>query len=208
MSEKITIAEAIRELRSQLETAMTEGAGQRIRFKPANLELELSIAFSREGEAGGKVTAWTIFEASGRAKVGDQSTHRVKLVLQPVEALPKETEVVQVPGNMRAGPLAARPDHTKTEVVGHRPVPDVTPELRLGELVLADPKIHEIVLGQEGAGLVIDPFVANQALFQGLQSVMQNPEDPRYQAVTSIARDGLLGLGGAPTDKGGWEPQG
>lgn len=81
---RVTLAQAIRELRAQLMEAATEGEGIAIRFVPKSVEVELGITFSVEAEAGGGFRLLSLIDLSGKAKIGDQSTHKVKLTLEPV----------------------------------------------------------------------------------------------------------------------------
>jgi|HubBroStandDraft_6_1064221.scaffolds.fasta_scaffold1292096_2 hypothetical protein len=81
---KVTLAEAIHELRKQILTAVSEGADQPIRFMPETVEIELGISFDVEAEAGGGFKLFSLVDLSGKTKVADQSTHKVKMVLKPV----------------------------------------------------------------------------------------------------------------------------
>jgi hypothetical protein len=84
MEGSVTLAEAIRNLREQLVEATAEGKDSAIRFVPNSVEVELSITFNKEAEAGGGFKLFSLVDLSGKAKVGDQATHRIKLALQPV----------------------------------------------------------------------------------------------------------------------------
>jgi hypothetical protein len=84
ITDNVTVAAAIKQLRAQLEEAQQEGAGRDLRFVAASVELELGIVFRSETEGGGGVKAWFL-DISGKAKAGDETTHKVKLVLQPVD---------------------------------------------------------------------------------------------------------------------------
>jgi hypothetical protein len=86
MEARVTLAQAIRELRSQLEEAATEGEGTAIRFVPNSVEVELGITFSVEAEASGGFKVLSLINLSGKAKTGDESTHNVKLMLAPIRA--------------------------------------------------------------------------------------------------------------------------
>ena len=81
---QVTVAEAVREIRKQLSEASAEGAGQDLRFIAKSVEVELGITFSLEKEAGGGLKLWSILDLSGKAKTSDESTHKIKLVLEPV----------------------------------------------------------------------------------------------------------------------------
>lgn len=83
MIDNITVADAIKQLRTQLEDAQREGSGKALRFLARNVEVELAIVFKSEKEGGGGVKAWFL-DVSGKAKAGDETTHKVKLVLEPV----------------------------------------------------------------------------------------------------------------------------
>jgi hypothetical protein len=81
--DNVTVAAAIEQLRAQLEKAQEEGAGKPLRFVMNSVEVELGIIFKSEAEGGGGIKAWFL-DISGKAKTGDEKTHNVKLVLQPV----------------------------------------------------------------------------------------------------------------------------
>lgn len=83
MTENVTVADAIKQLRAQLEDAQHEGLGRDLRFLAQSVEVELAIVFKSETEGGAGVKAWFL-DVSGKAKAGDETTHKVKLVLQPV----------------------------------------------------------------------------------------------------------------------------
>src|SRR3954447_14194718 len=83
MAENVTVADAIKELRAQLENAQREGVGKDLRFLARSVEVELAIVFKSEIEGGGGVKAWFL-DISGKTKATDETTHKVKLVLEPV----------------------------------------------------------------------------------------------------------------------------
>lgn len=92
MTENVTVAAAIKELRGQLEDAQRDGAGKNLRFVARSVELELGIVFKTGKEAGGGVKAWFV-DVSGKATTGDETVHKVKLVLEPVGSDGKPTLV-------------------------------------------------------------------------------------------------------------------
>jgi hypothetical protein len=83
MTENVTVAAAIKELRGQLEDAQRDGAGRDLRFVSRSVELELGIVLKTGKEGGGGVKAWFV-DVSGKATIGDEAVHKVKLVLEPV----------------------------------------------------------------------------------------------------------------------------
>jgi Trypsin-co-occurring domain 2 len=78
----IELAEVIGELRRELQQAMTAGEGEPLRFELGPVELEATVAVEKGGGGGAKVRFWVI-ELGGDAKVGQTSTQRIKLALQP-----------------------------------------------------------------------------------------------------------------------------
>ncbi|MGH6847700.1 MAG: trypco2 family protein [Methylocella sp.] len=88
----VTIAEAIKQLRVQLEDAQHEGKGKDLRFLAKNVEVELGVVFKTEAEGIAGVKGWFL-DISGKAKTGDETAHKVKLVLEPVGRDSKPTMV-------------------------------------------------------------------------------------------------------------------
>src|SRR3954447_21340022 len=82
MAENVTVADAIKELRAQLENAQREGVGKDLRFLAKSVEVELAIVFKSETEGGAGVKAWFL-DTSGKAKAADETTQKVTLVLEP-----------------------------------------------------------------------------------------------------------------------------
>lgn len=92
MAGDVTVAEAIKQLRAQLAEAQREGSGKDLRFAVKSVEVELAVVLKSEVEGGVGVKAWFV-EASGKAKGADETTHKVKLVLEPVGPDGKPTQV-------------------------------------------------------------------------------------------------------------------
>ena len=84
MEARVTLAQAIRELRAQLVEAAAEGEGATVRFVPKSVEVELGITFDLETEAGGGFKLFSLIDLSGKAKTGNESAHKVRLTLEPV----------------------------------------------------------------------------------------------------------------------------
>lgn len=82
----ISLADAIKDLRTQLQKAATEGADAKIRFIPKSVEVELNIEISKEAAVKGSGGLWSIITLEGSAKAGSGYTHTVKLTLEPVDA--------------------------------------------------------------------------------------------------------------------------
>lgn len=78
----IEIAELIGQLRSELTSAMDSGSGADLRFELGPVELELTVAVSKEAAPGAKVRFWVV-EAGTDLKVGSSTTQKIKLKLDP-----------------------------------------------------------------------------------------------------------------------------
>jgi hypothetical protein len=83
MTGDVTITEAIKQLRAQLAEAQREGGGKDLRFRAKSVEVELAMVFKTSVEGGASVKAWFL-DISGKANKADETTHRFKLVLEPV----------------------------------------------------------------------------------------------------------------------------
>jgi hypothetical protein len=79
----IPLAQAIEDLRSELLNAMRKGVGQELQFRLQPIELELEIAVTWDGEANSGIKFW-IVELGAKGTYESASTHRLKLVLEPV----------------------------------------------------------------------------------------------------------------------------
>jgi len=86
METKVTLAQAIRELRAQLIEASVEAKESAVRFVPKAVEVELGITFNVEAEAGGGFKLFSLIDLSGKAKTGNENTHKVKLTLEPTDS--------------------------------------------------------------------------------------------------------------------------
>ena len=77
------LAETIRALRGELTEAMAGGADEMLRFQVGTVDLELTLAITRDASTNGGVRLGVVsFGAKGG--ISSQDTHRVKLSLQPV----------------------------------------------------------------------------------------------------------------------------
>ena len=83
MEAKVTLAQAISEIRAQLIEANAQSKNEAIRFVATEIEVELEIVFKLEAEAGAGFKLFSLVDVSGKAKRGDESTHRVVLKLTP-----------------------------------------------------------------------------------------------------------------------------
>jgi hypothetical protein len=82
MVERVELAQVIGQLRRELSAAMREGEGEDLRFELGPVELELTVAVSREAGPNAKVRFWVI-ELGADGKVASQATQRITLTLDP-----------------------------------------------------------------------------------------------------------------------------
>ncbi|MEU9476767.1 trypco2 family protein [Streptomyces sp. NPDC048191] len=78
----IELSDMIRELRGQLTTALADGDGRLVRFELGPVEVEATVAVTREAGADTKVRLWVV-DASANDKYSQAQTQRIKLTLTP-----------------------------------------------------------------------------------------------------------------------------
>ncbi|WP_225822795.1 trypco2 family protein [Streptomyces naphthomycinicus] len=78
----IELSEMIRELRQQLTTAVAEGTDGSVRFELGPVEIEATVAVSREAGADSKVRLWVV-DAGANGKYAHARTQRITLTLNP-----------------------------------------------------------------------------------------------------------------------------
>ncbi len=83
---KIRLREAIRDLRSELEAARSEGQDAGIQFAVGPVELEFEVSLEKEATANGEITTfWIIAKAGAEGKVSQGTTQKIKVMLTPVD---------------------------------------------------------------------------------------------------------------------------
>jgi hypothetical protein len=78
----LELASVVRQLRTELNEAMRDAEGERLRFELGPVELSLTVTIGREGTPGAKVRFWVI-EAGAGAKISREAVQEIKLVLTP-----------------------------------------------------------------------------------------------------------------------------
>jgi hypothetical protein len=77
------LADAIAELRTQIEKARVEGAGKPVRFSAKQIEVELSIEFGLKAEVSAGISKWVPFvDLAAKAGGNENSSHKIKLTLE------------------------------------------------------------------------------------------------------------------------------
>ncbi|MFJ4834341.1 trypco2 family protein [Streptomyces sp. NPDC088747] len=84
----IELADMIRELRKQLTTALADGDGEAVRFELGPVEVEASVAVTREAGGDARVRLWVV-DAGANGKYAHAETQRITLTLTP-KAVPAD----------------------------------------------------------------------------------------------------------------------
>jgi len=80
----IGLADAIGQVRTELEQAIKDGEGSEVAFRAGPVELEFEVAFAKTGAiSGGFQLSVLSFGAKGERS--STATHRVKVALTPVD---------------------------------------------------------------------------------------------------------------------------
>jgi hypothetical protein len=82
----VRLADAVRDLRSELTAALTESEGERLRFELDSVEMEFLLEVAKEGSADAGIRFWVI-SIGAKGGVSSGSTHRVKLALTPKDVV-------------------------------------------------------------------------------------------------------------------------
>ena len=80
----VELASVVRQLRAELNEALADAQGERLRFELGPVEMSLRVTVGQEGGAGAKVRFWVI-EAGVDARVSREAVQEIKLVLTPVD---------------------------------------------------------------------------------------------------------------------------
>jgi len=82
LKNSIPLSAMIETLRSELQQAMSEGEGQRLRFDLENVELTLQVGATRQGKGEGKIRFWVV-DLGASETVSNSALHTFKLNLKP-----------------------------------------------------------------------------------------------------------------------------
>lgn len=78
----IELSDMISELRHQLTAAVEDGAGAAVRFELGPVEVEATVAVTREAGADTKVRLWVV-DAGANGKYAHAQTQRITVTLNP-----------------------------------------------------------------------------------------------------------------------------
>jgi hypothetical protein len=98
-SRQVGLAEAIAEVRAELERARRAGQGEAIRLAVGEIEVELGLEFAWNREGSGGVKLFSFLQLSGKAGMNEKSSHRLRLKLalaDPADQTTKHREISSV----------------------------------------------------------------------------------------------------------------
>ena len=78
----LELASVLRQLRAELNEAMDDAEGERLRFELGPVDLSLTVTVGREATPGAKIRFWVV-EAGVDAKISREAVQEIKLVLNP-----------------------------------------------------------------------------------------------------------------------------
>lgn len=78
----LELASVVRQLRAELNEALDDAEGERLRFELGPIELSLTVTVGREATPGAKIRFWVV-EAGADAKISREAAQEIKLVLNP-----------------------------------------------------------------------------------------------------------------------------
>jgi Trypsin-co-occurring domain 2 len=95
----LELASVVRQLRTELNEAMADAEGERLRFELGPVELSLRVTIGREAAPGAKIRFW-IVEAGADATISREALQDIKLVLTP-----RDMQAPLGPGGKPVSPL-------------------------------------------------------------------------------------------------------
>src|SRR5215472_15462816 len=101
-----SLAETIVAVRRELTSAQKAGQGQPVQFRTGPVELEFEVAVTRTGGGQAGVQLW-VLTLGGKAELGQATTQRIKVTLQPVD--PETGEDARIADARRGAPPAGPP---------------------------------------------------------------------------------------------------
>ena len=83
--DRIDLSQAIRELRSQLESAINAGEGESLQFESTEVKLELKVGLTKSGEGSGGIN-FQVLSLGGKRSYATESLQTISLCLKPIRA--------------------------------------------------------------------------------------------------------------------------
>ena len=89
------LAEAIGQVRTELERAINEGKNSEVAFRPGPVELEFEVAFAKTGGIEGGFQL-SVLSFGAKRERSSTATHRMKVALTPVDRQGQDTLIGDV----------------------------------------------------------------------------------------------------------------
>ena len=99
----LDLAEAIDQVRSQLEQAIKDGENSAVAFRAGPVELEFEVAFTKSGSVDGGFQL-SVLSFGAKRERSSASTHRVRVALTPVDRQGRDKLI----GDVGAKDIAAK----------------------------------------------------------------------------------------------------
>jgi hypothetical protein len=96
VSDGLELASVLRQLRRELNDALGDAEGERLRFELGPIELSLSITLGRDATPGAKVRFWVV-EAGVNATLSHEAVQKIKLTLTPKDTKAPLTSTRKAP---------------------------------------------------------------------------------------------------------------
>lgn len=84
MEAKITLSEAIENIREEIAQAIAKGADKSVKFLMNEIDLELGVEVGTKSSGAGKLDIF-LARLSGETIHADSNVHRIKIKLMPVD---------------------------------------------------------------------------------------------------------------------------
>ena len=78
----LELASVVRQLRTELNDALDDSEGERLRFELGPIEVSLTVTVGQEATPGARIRFWVV-EAGVDAKISREAVHEIKLMLSP-----------------------------------------------------------------------------------------------------------------------------
>ena len=101
-----SLADTIAAVRRELSAAQAAGQGQPVLFRTGPVDLEFEVAVTRTGGGQAGVQLW-VLTLAGKGELGQATTQRIKVTLQPVD--PDTGEDAQVADTRQESTTPAGP---------------------------------------------------------------------------------------------------
>lgn len=90
----VPLAAAIGQLRKELQEAMEDGEGKRLRFSVDSIEMDLQVAVDATKRGDASLSLWRVLSLGGGLDHKHATTHRLTLRLSPQDMLAPDSQTL------------------------------------------------------------------------------------------------------------------